>query len=66
MSSRPRIHDDYEEEQEDDKYDNSESEDDLPTHEADQIEDGIIEFSTKIIKTDHKLKLKINKSMIMQ
>ena len=33
LESRPRIYDDYEEEEEEDEYVDSDSEDDLPTHE---------------------------------
>ena len=33
VDSRPQIYDDYEEEEEEDEYVDSDSEDDLPTHE---------------------------------
>ena len=33
LESRPRIYDDYEEEEEEDEYVDSDSEDDLPIHE---------------------------------
>ena len=33
VDSRPRIYDDYEEEEEEDEYVDSDSEDDRPTHE---------------------------------
>ena len=49
----------------DDEYDASDSEaDELPTHEAEAIEDDIMEISTRKIKTDHKLKLKLNANML--
>ena len=33
LESRPRIYDDYQEEEEEDEYVDGDSEDDLPTHE---------------------------------
>ena len=57
---------DCEEEEMDIEYDYSDSEaDELPTHETEAIEDDVMEISTRKIKTDHKLKLKLNK-MIMR
>ena len=47
LDTRPQICDDYEE-QEDDEYENTDSEHILPTHETEQIDDGINDISTKI------------------
>ena len=55
----------YKEEEMDDEYDDSDSEaDELPTHKTEAIEDDVMEISTRKIKTDHKLILKINMAMI--
>ena len=50
LESRPRIYDDYEAEEGEDEYVDSDSEDDLPTHEIEAIEDDIMEISTRQIK----------------
>ena len=50
MASPTRTCEDEDCEEEEDEYDNSESEDGLPTHETDQIEDGILDILIRRIK----------------
>ena len=64
MESPPEIVDLGDEEM-DAKYDDSDSEaDELPTHETEAIEYGIIEISTRTHKTDHKLKLTLHAKIV--
>ena len=49
----------------DDQFDDSDSEsDELPTHETEAIEYGIIEISTRTHKTDHKLKFTLHAHIV--